>query len=152
MIVLQRTDYLNIDFRQLVVELDEELRERYPSDHDEHAVLNTMPANSCVIVAYEDSACTGCGCFRHTEEPGTVEVKRMFVRKIFRGRGISRIICGGIEEWAKELGVKRMILETGIKQPEAIRLYESIGFIRITNYGEYLNNDNSVCMEKILCE
>ena len=43
-----------------------------------------------------------------------------------------------------------MILETGVRQPEAIALYESIGFKRIYNYGEYRGNGMSVCMEKVL--
>ena len=55
-----------------------------------------------------------------------------------------------LEEWAAELGYTRAVLETGTSQPEAIGLYESIGYHRIDNYPPYVGVQNSVCYEKRL--
>ncbi|WP_407524361.1 GNAT family N-acetyltransferase [Lacibacter sp. MH-610] len=55
-----------------------------------------------------------------------------------------------LEQWAKEEGYSAAVLETGKKQPEAIRLYEKCGYSRIPNYGQYAGVENSVCMKKEL--
>ena len=55
-----------------------------------------------------------------------------------------------VQALAKELGYKKCILETGLKQPEAIRLYEKNGYKSIPNYGQYAGVENSVCYEKVL--
>ena len=48
------------------------------------------------------------------------------------------------------LNLAQMVLETGLKQPEAIRLYERSGYEKIENYGQYIGVENSVCMQKII--
>jgi hypothetical protein len=55
-----------------------------------------------------------------------------------------------LETWAGELHYTSCLLETGLKQPEAIRLYEKNGYALIPNYGQYAGVDNSVCFEKVL--
>ena len=72
----------------------------------------------------------------------------MFVRLENRGRGIAGEILNELETWAKELNFSEFVLETGVKQPEAIRLYQKSGYETIPNYGQYLNVENSVCMKK----
>ena len=79
-----------------------------------------------------------------------MEVKRMFVDLAFRGNGIASIILNELEKWAKELGYSGCILETGKKQPEAIKLYKKNGYAIIPNYGQYKQVENSVCFEKAL--
>jgi len=76
------------------------------------------------------------------------EIKRMFVRPERRGRGIARSILSELETWAGELGFLECILETGLKQPEAIELYRKSGYETIPNYGQYEGVENSVCMRK----
>jgi GNAT superfamily N-acetyltransferase len=77
-----------------------------------------------------------------------VEIKRMFVRETYRGRGYSRLILLRLEELAQRRGCRRVVLETGVGQPEAIGLYESAGYLRIPNYDQYAGNPNSVCLAK----
>jgi GNAT superfamily N-acetyltransferase len=72
----------------------------------------------------------------------------MFVRAERRGRGIAKSILSELEMWAGELRFSECILETGKKQPEAIRLYEKSGYEKIPSFGQYLNVENSVCMKK----
>lgn len=72
----------------------------------------------------------------------------MFVLPEHRGKGIAFQILQELEKWAEELKYSESILETGKKQPEAIALYQKSGYEIITNYGQYENILNSVCMSK----
>ena len=83
-------------------------------------------------------------------EPGVGEVKRMYVEPDMRGRGLSRQILQKLEDTAREFGYTTLRLETGLKQPEAIGLYETAGYGRIPPYGHYVNSPHSVCFEKAL--
>jgi GNAT superfamily N-acetyltransferase len=74
----------------------------------------------------------------------------MFVRGEFRNRRIGAAILKGIEEIAIELGGRHCILETGIRQPEAISLYKREGYDVIPNFGQYAEIETSVCMKKEL--
>ena len=67
-----------------------------------------------------------------------------------RGKGIATKVLIELENWASELGYEKCILETGKRQPEAIRLYTKNGYKLIPNYGQYVDMDNSVCFEKYL--
>jgi len=90
-----------------------------------------------------------CGAIRPLEED-VAELKRVFVKVDFRGRGYSKAIVNDLEQQARVRGYKVMRLETGVRQPEAISLYESLGYHRIPNYGEYRDSGLSVCFEKKL--
>ena len=81
---------------------------------------------------------------------GSVEVKRLYVRPEHRGHGHSRVIMGALEHAAARAGAVRIVLETGVEQPEAIALYERIGYSRIPGYGEYMDDPRSVCFAKDL--
>ena len=74
----------------------------------------------------------------------------MFVPLEERGKRIAGEILREQEIWAKELGNDKCILETGIKQPEAISLYKKSGYRFIDNYGQYAGVENSVCFAKLL--
>lgn len=74
----------------------------------------------------------------------------MFTLPEMRGKGIASKIVSELEIWSKELGFSKIILETGIRQKEAIALYEKCGYQKIPNYGQYSGKENSYCYEKIL--
>lgn len=76
------------------------------------------------------------------------EIKRMFVVKDARGKGISRAILWALEEKAASFGYAAVRLETGLRQPEAINLYVKSGYSRIPRYGRYANQPMSACFEK----
>ena len=147
MIKLVRTNSDNADFRELVALLDADLAIRDGAEHSFYAQFNKVDAIRHVVVAYEGETAVGCGAFKEYEVT-TAEIKRMFVREEVRGRGIAGGILAELEAWAKELGFAECILETGVKQPEAIRLYQKSGYEKMTSYGQYLNVANSVCMRK----
>lgn len=81
---------------------------------------------------------------------GDAEVKRMFVVPEARGRGLARRLLAELEATATAAGRQRMVLETGLKQPEAIKLYESSGYTPVAKFGYYREHELSVCMGKPL--
>lgn len=147
MYTILRTDSHHPDFRALVELLDKELAIRDGSEHSFFAQFNKIDSINHVVVVYEDDQPAGCGAIKEYESE-VMEVKRMFVPLAMRGKGIASIVLQELESWAKQLGYRKCILETGKKQPEAIRLYEKNRYHRIENYGQYAGIENSVCYEK----
>ncbi|WP_395402856.1 GNAT family N-acetyltransferase [Pseudoduganella sp. UC29_106] len=93
-----------------------------------------------------EGAAVGCGAIVVTPEFG--EVKRMFVSPAARGQGVARRLLGALETEAQERGVSRFMLETGPYQPEALALYERLGYARRGPYADYPDDPLSVFMEK----
>ena len=147
--MLIRTDAHNPDFINLVKLLDADLAIRDGEDHAFYAQFNSIEHIKHIVVAYKNDKPVSCGAIKEFS-PDTVEVKRMFTIPEYRGRGIAALILKELEQWAEELSYKKCILETGKKQPEAIRLYEKNGYNRIPNYGQYYNVENSLCFGKDL--
>lgn len=84
--------------------------------------------------------------------PGVAEIKRMYVRPRARGRKVGRRLLAELEERAAALGVRRLVLETGVRQREALRLYHRAGFVEVERFGEYVDSPLSVCLAKRLDE
>lgn len=99
--------------------------------------------------AVVDGRLVGCGAIQPIDGQ-TGEIKRMYVRPAYRGRGIARQLLAALEELAWSDGLSTLRLETGDFMPEAIKLYASSGYEPIPTYGEYAGNPNSVCFEKRL--
>lgn len=149
MIQLIRTNSENIDFQKLVHLLDADLAIRDGDEHAFYAQFNKIDTIKYAVVAYENEVAIGCGAIKkYTDD--TMEIKRMYVPVDQRGKGIATLILQALEKWTAELSYKKCILETGIKQPEAIALYLKNDYKIIPNYGQYANVENSVCFEKIV--
>lgn len=144
-----RTTSQNSDFIALVRLLDADLALRDGDEHDFYAQFNSIDMLNNVVVFYNEERAVGCGAFKSLDE-NTVEIKRMFTLPDQRGKGIASQILNELESWAAELKVSSCILETGVRQPEAIALYEKNGYARIPNYGQYSGIENSLCFEKKL--
>lgn len=149
MLHLVRTTSENPDFHTLVQLLDQDLAERDGAEHGYYAQFNTIASLQHVLVAYRGDAPVGCGAFKPFDADA-VEVKRMFVQPAHRGQGVAQAMLAELEKWAGELGYATAVLETGKRQPEAIRLYERSGYAHIPNYGQYVGIENSVCLQKDL--
>lgn len=148
-LTLIRTASDNADFKTLVALLDRDLAVRDGDDHTFYAQFNKVDTIKEVVIAYQNGAPVGCGAikpFSATE----AEVKRMFVHPDYRKQGIAAKVLNELESWATELGFTACVLETGKKQPEAITLYQKVGYHITPNYGQYIGVDNSVCMTKPL--
>ena len=129
--------------------LDADLRIRDGDEHAFYAQFNSISVIRNAVVCYVDDKAIGCGAFKKYDHI-KAEIKRMFVLPQYRGQGIGLNILKELELWAAELKYAECILETGKKQPEAIRLYQKAGYSTIPSYGQYLNIENSVCMMKQL--
>lgn len=149
MIKLLRTNAMNADFMTLVKSLDAELKISDGEDHSFYNQFNKLESIKLVIVAYENEMPIGCGAIKEYG-PSTAEIKRMFVSPNNRGKGMVSKILVALEHWGKELFYIKCILETGINQKEAIKLYHKNGYQIITNYGQYENVKNSICFGKNL--
>ena len=90
-----------------------------------------------------------CGGVNHIDE-STAEIKRMYVKKEFRGKGMSKLVLNSLEEFIKNKGYKRIILETGGKQPEAISLYKKFQYYEIPCCARHSLDPESLCFAKNL--
>ena len=149
MLSFVRTDSKNQDFINLVKLLDKELADRDGADHSFYAQFNKIDLIKNVVIAYCDGNPVGCGAFKPYND-STAEVKRMYVPEAVRGQNIASRVLTEIENWARETGFNTCILETGLRQPEAIALYKKMGYQVIPNYGQYADIENSVCFQKEL--
>jgi len=147
MLQLTRTNSDDADFIELVSRLDADLAQRDGNEHSFYAQFNKIDKIKHVVVAYENGAAVGCGTIKEFS-PRVMEIKRMFTSPERRGQGIASIILKELEKWAVELSCTKCILETGKRQPEAITLYQRSGYKRVSNYGQYIGIENSVCFEK----
>jgi putative acetyltransferase len=147
MLSFVRTDSKNQDFINLVKLLDKELADRDGTDHSFYAQFNKIDLIKNVVIAYCDGNPVGCGAFKPYND-STAEVKRMYVPEAVRGQNIASRVLTEIENWARETGFNTCILETGLRQPEAIALYKKMGYQVIPNYGQYAGIENSVCFQK----
>ena len=144
-----RTDHTHPGFMQLVRELDQDLARRDGKDNAFYARYNSMDADARVVVAIAEGVPVGCGAIKPVDADA-MEVKRMYTLPAWRGKGVASRVLAELEQWARELGMERCILETGLRQPEAIALYESNGYEPIPNYGPYAGVANSRCFAKVL--
>jgi GNAT superfamily N-acetyltransferase len=147
MMQLIRTNSNNQHFQELVKALDIDLRIRDGEDHAFFAQFNKIDMIKHVVVAYENEIAIGCGAIKEYAN-NVMEVKRMYVKEEKRGKGVATIVLQELEKWCIELKYEKCILETGLAQPEAIRLYTKNNYQRIPNYGQYAQVATSVCFEK----
>jgi putative acetyltransferase len=134
----------------LIAELNHELARQYPEPGANHFRLDpdeVAPGRGVILVARWDGQPVGCGAVRLID-PDTAELKRMFTRPSARGRGIGRALLAALEAEARVLGARRLVLETGVRQSEAMGLYASHGFVHMPAFGEYVDSPLSVCMQK----
>ncbi len=145
------TDGRDERFIALCRELDENLNALVGGEAQraQYIKYNTLETIHDVVLLLEDGQAVACGGYKDYE-PGTAEIKRVFVKPPFQGRGFARAVMAALEERALSQGYTRLILETGNVLAAAIGLYEAIGFVRIENYAQYRCMPKSVCMEKRL--
>ncbi|MGH3880410.1 MAG: GNAT family N-acetyltransferase [Actinophytocola sp.] len=150
---IQILPYDHADSVALIAQVQQEYLVRYgaedltPVDPAEFA-----PPLGLFLVAYLDDRPVACGGWRvHNGPDGPeAELKRMYVAPAARGRGVARAVLAELERTAVEAGYRRMVLETGIHQPEAIALYTSAGYLEVPSFGYYANVPEAVHMGKTI--
>jgi GNAT superfamily N-acetyltransferase len=101
------------------------------------------------LVASLDGTAVGCGAVQPVDAV-TGELKRMFVIPGHRGQGIATSLLSALEDLARELGYRRLRLATGVRQPEAIALYERCAYTLTEPYGKYVDAPLTRCYQKAL--
>lgn len=149
--------YDHPDAQKLIAEVQQEYVVRYgepdvsPVDPEQFA-----PPQGQFYVGYSDGVPVACGGWRAHDgpapdfQPGDAEMKRLYVSANLRGNGLSRRMLAELERSAADAGRTRMVLETGVVQPEAIGLYTASGYTRIPKFGYYKHTDESICFAKHL--
>lgn len=140
------------DARRLIAALDDGLAALYPAE--QRFGPNLKPEHleggrGAFYVARDGGKAVGCGALRLLDTT-TAEVKRMYVEPDQRGRGVGWAVLASLEAAAQEMGVRRLVLETGVYQQAAIALYRRANFTPVDCWGEYASSPTSVCFEKHL--
>lgn len=151
MITIVRTNSEHNDFIQLVSQLDNLLADLDGRDHDFFDEFNRLDHIKHVVLAYDGDIAVSCGAIKEFDSE-TMEIKRMFTTESQRGKGIATQVLTELENWAKELGYSKCVLETGKRLPDAVRLYRKNAYRQISNYRQYIHIENSMCFEKNIKE
>jgi putative acetyltransferase len=144
-----RTNSSNSDFHLLIKVLDEDLYKRNGEGQLVYRQYNQVDLINHVVLIYVDGKPVGCGCYKKFDCE-SVEMKRMFVLPEMRGKKLAAGLLLELEKWAVEEGYLQAVLETGLKQVEAIRLYTVAGYVLTENYGQYVGMEDSICYRKEL--
>ena len=134
----------------LVAALDAYLLDLYPPEHNHLLSIDALLAPEVTfVVARTTAAAAGCGALlRHGRD--FIEIKRMFVRPQFRGHRIGDAVLRFLEQLGLHEGYRLAKLETGVRQPEALRLFERAGYRPAGPFGGYAENGTSVFLERTL--
>ena len=147
----KRTDGKDKDFiencRLLDMDLDRRVGKKIK--RDKYKKFNRIDEIQQAIVVYEGNKAVGGGAIRRYNDED-IELKRVFVHAEYQGQGIGSKLVSLLIEWAEELGYQRMILETGELLAESCAVYKKLGFQVISNYGPYVDMEESLCMAKEL--
>jgi GNAT superfamily N-acetyltransferase len=149
---LRVVSYAIDDAQLLTTEVQAEYGRRYGGDGDVSPidVHQFDPPGGHFVMIYIDDVPAAMGGWRRGGPAGESdgEIKRMFVRPAYARRGLARAILAELERSAAEAGITRLVLETGLAQPEAIALYHSAGYAEIPKFGFYRDYDDSVHLGK----
>lgn len=140
------------DAQRLVAALDAGLSELYPPEQRFGPNLKAEHLTGGLgifVVARDGDRAVGCGAIRLID-PETAEVKRMYVEADQRGKGVGRAVLASLDAAARQMGARRLVLETGVHQKDALFLYRNAGLTQIDCWGEYAASPTSICMEKTL--
>jgi GNAT superfamily N-acetyltransferase len=154
---IERLPITHPDAALLVEEVQGEYVARY-GGRDETPIDPTYfdEPQGAFFVGYLDDRPVATGAWRRRTDVVvdgsslTAEVKRMYVVPQARGLGLARAMLAHLEDTARAVGAEVMVLETGLRQPEAIALYESSGYLSIAGFGFYKDAPLSRCLARRL--
>ena len=138
------------DVRALLAQLDAYCAALYPVESNHLMSAAALQASDALFLVARDVDGSAVGCAALVNRGGYGEVKRMFVDQDQRGMGAARRLLEALTTFARMAGLSALKLETGVRQPEAIALYERAGFTRCDAFGGYAPTAWSVFMEKAL--
>lgn len=145
------TDGLDSRFLALCRELDQDLNRAVGGvdQRDIYTPLNLTDATFSVVILTENGIPCACGSFKKYKE-STAEIKRIYTKSAYRGRGFATFVLAELEKLAVSEGYRELVLETGRMLESAIALYQRLGYREIPNYGPYIDMPRSICFQKDL--
>ncbi|QUH04685.1 GNAT family N-acetyltransferase [Saccharopolyspora erythraea] len=154
---IELAGYRHPDAKRLIEDLQRVYLDRY-GEEDRTPVdpAEFEPPRGVFLLGYLEGRAVASGGFRVLDSgqpgfrDGDVELKRMYTAPEVRGRGLSRLMLAELEARAAAAGHRRIVLETGNRQPEAIALYESAGYQEVEKFGVYRHEPDSVYLGKTI--
>jgi putative acetyltransferase len=138
------------EVRNLLSRLDAYCASLYPAESNHLMDVDSLLEGDVLFLVARDVDGSAVGCAALVRREGYGEIKRMFVDENRRGLGTGRQLLEYIGIFANMSGLRELKLETGVHQPEAVRLYERAGFVPCKPFGDYVEDPLSVFMEKRL--
>ncbi|MCY4485643.1 MAG: GNAT family N-acetyltransferase [Deltaproteobacteria bacterium] len=136
--------------RRLIGELDRLQTSLYPAESNHLDPIEVLEGSDVTfLAAFVGGEAVGCGAVKRMPG-GYGEIKRVFVDPAARRRGVGRAMMEALETDLLTHGIDLARLETGVRQPEALALYEHSGYVRIPPFGDYREDPLSVFLEKRL--
>ncbi len=150
MLAVRTTNPFDPEVRVLIDKLDHYQRSIYPEESNHlDSIHELAKSNVCFLGAYIGDELVGIGAVKYLSgDCNYGEIKRVYVKKSTRRKGVSRYLMKQLERDAQNRGISVLRLETGVHQPEALGLYEKLGYIRCGRFGAYRDDPLSVFMEK----
>lgn len=152
---IEAVDPRQTEAAELISNLSRDIAARYDHKDDGSggfAPQDVLVPRAAFLVGRVNGVAAACGAYRpfSAAEPLVTEIKRMYVRPEFRGRGYSAAMLAELERRAAWDGYKFVRLETAYRQAEALGLYRSRGYVQIANFGKYAGHVEHLCFEKAL--
>lgn len=136
--------------RTLLQQSDDYMAQRYPAESNHTVDISTLAQPQVAFfVARLDTVAVGCGALL-VQDDASAELKRVFVAPEARGQRVAATLMQVLEDYARHAGVTVIRLETGTLQPEALALYQRLGYQTRGPFGHYAPDPLSIFMEKPL--
>lgn len=149
-VTIETTTTDSEESQHLMAELWREIDQLYGNEVGTVAEFTGPNATDILfLIARREGIALGCGAIRRRSAK-IAEVKRVYVRPAARRSGLARALMHALEQKARDGGFNEIWLETGLRQPGAMALYESLGYRRIAGFGDYKDDPLSVCYGKRL--
>jgi putative acetyltransferase len=136
------------DVVELIDELDAYQKPLYPPESHHGIDLAALAQPNVVFAVVRDEHGTAAGCGAVVVLPDYGELKRMYLRPAHRGNGLAGALLAFLAREAAARGCTRLMLETGVSQPEALAFYRREGFVPRPPFGDYIDDPQSVFMER----
>lgn len=158
---IERVEYDDPRARELRARMDAEMTAVYSLGRDPDEPVEKAAARDAALAVHPekvratllvvDPDGTALGHAVLYDRRGEWEVKRVIVDGEQRGRGIGRLIMAEIEAIGRAAGAPRLILQTGDRQPDAVALYQKVGWTPLATYEPYITTiPQSICFELVL--
>jgi GNAT superfamily N-acetyltransferase len=142
--------YTDAEVQRLVTEVQEEYVRRYGGPDGAAVEAGEFsPPEGLFLVGLLDGVPVATGGWRRIDD-GMAEIKRMFVAQAARRRGLARAVLAELERTAAAAGYRELVLNTGPRQPEAVALYEAVGYVRSAPFGHYACHPRALFYRKQL--